>query len=377
MGKLVAVSLFSSCGGGDLGAKQAGVDIVFANDIDGDSIKTYRKYQHLFADGQIDIRHADISNIKAFPTCDLVIGCYPCQSFTMGGTRSPKADPRSRLFKEFKRCIDDTNPTFFVTENVPGLAWLGAGSHVKEQIESFRAAGRGYEVSVELLNAKDFGVPQDRRRLVMVGVRKDVGSYYWFPKPAYGPPGGKLLTWESHGDAIMDLFSESDGEYYDYPKLPFSWWYMSRNRKRKWEDPSYAIQANWRHVPLHPASPSMEMVESRLDDGWKQKWVFTGGHDHLEGHPNRPMLDAPRRLSWRECAAIQTFPSGFEPCGSVQSKYSQVGNATPPVLMRAVLNGILDGAGLLHVPYETRSASLRRAISTQYSLDIDPKPILD
>ena len=356
------MSLFSGCGGADLGAKRAGADIIFANDNRHDAVATYVKYKDLLTFGDPKIQSGDVAKIKAFPTCELVLGCYPCQSFTMGGPRSPHADPRSNLFVHFERCLAAANPRFFVTENVPGLAWLNSGRHLRAQIRSLRKAGKGYNISSELVDAKGYGVPQARERIFIVGVRKDVGLHYWFPRPKHGPPNGGLLPWASHGDAIAHLPSEASGEYYDYPKQPFSWWYMSRNRKRRWEEPSFAIQANWRHVPLHPASPTMRLVESNLKDGSKQRWEFTGEYNHLQGHPERPSLGKPRRLSWRECAAIQTFPADFEPCGSLESKYWQIGNALPPLLMEAIVRPIVDGTGLRPDPYSARAESLVRRL---------------
>lgn len=360
MNKLITVSLFSGCAGSDIGAKNAGAEIIFVNDYDADAIATYRSYLNLVAINEAEIKEGDITEIKSLPSCDLLIGCYPCQSFTMGGPRLPDNDPRSKLYEEFKRCLTISNPLFFVTENVPGLAWLNGGSYLKNQLECFCEAGKGYNISLDLVNAKEFGAPQDRKRLFIVGVRKDLDLFYWFPRPTHGLPDSGLLPYVSHGDAISMLPIDAEGEYYDYPAEPFSWWYMSRNRKRRWEEPSYTIQANCRHVPLHPASPIMHMVESNLKDGFKQCWKFKDEYDHLEGHPDRPKLEKPRRLSWRECAAIQTFPPGFEPVGSIASKYRQIGNATPPLLMEVIVRGIVNGETFQLEPFKPKNKSLTK-----------------
>ena len=346
MDRLTTISLFSGCGGSDLGAKRAGADIIFANDISRNSIATYRNYQHLLTVPGAQVIEGDVKYIKNFPHCDLLIGCYPCQSFTMGGRRSPESDKRSHLFTEFRRCLIQSNPKFFVVENVGGIAWLRQGAFLQEHIAAFRSAGKKYVVSWKLLNAKDFGVPADRKRVFLVGVRRDIGLHYLFPMKTHDDGSNSLIPWRSHGDAIESLWPASPSEYYDRADEPFQWWYMSRNRKRPWDAPSYTISANWRHVPLHPASPTMFMVASNLHDGWKQTWDFTDKYDHLEGHPERPRLENPRRLTWRECGAIQTFPQDFEPVGSPQSKYKQIGNAVPPRLMEAIVKGITDGSGL-------------------------------
>lgn len=354
MDRLTTISLFSGCGGSDLGAKMAGADIIFANDISRNAVATYRKYQHLMTVPGGELVQGDVSRVKAFPDCDLLMGCYPCQSFTMGGRRDPESDRRSLLFREFRRCLIQTNPKFFVVENVGGIAWLRQGTFLRQHIAAFESAGKGYLVSWKLLNAKDFGVPADRKRVFIVGVKKDIALYYHFLPSTHGIPGGSLEQWRSHGDAIAHLWPASSTDYYHRLDEPFPWWYLSRNRKRPWDDPSYTISANWRHVPLHPASPTMHMVKSNLSDGWKQWWEFTEEYDHVNGHFNRPRLEQPRRLTWRECAAIQTFPDNFEPVGSIQSKYKQIGNAVPPLLMEAIVRGISEGSSLRPEPPKNR-----------------------
>ena len=102
------------------------------------------------------------------------------------------------------------------------------------------------------------------------------------------------------------------------------------------------------------------MVESNLKDGFKQRWEFTKEYDHLESRPNYPTLENPRRLSWRECAAIQTFPEGFEPVGSMSSKYLQIGNATPPLLMEVIVKGLVDGTALHMEPSRPKNKSIAK-----------------
>lgn len=329
-----------------MGAKTAGADVIFANDISPNAVATYRRYQHLLALPGAEVKRGDIASIRAFPDCELLIGCYPCQSFSMGGRRDPESHKKSLLYMEFKRCLDQSNPFYFIAENVGGFAWLKKGRFLGEHLAAFETAGVGYNVNWSILNAKDYGVPADRKRVFIVGVRKDIGLRYSFPDPVYGPHGGRLPAWLSHGDAIESLGLGGDGEFYHRAKEPFSWWYLSRNRKRPWAAPSYTISGNWRHIPLHPASPVMHMVESNLSDGWKQRWEFTREFDHLEEHPNRPRLENPRRLTWRENAALQTFPKEFEPVGSLQSKYRQIGDAVPPLLMETIVRGIVNGSAL-------------------------------
>lgn len=341
-----AVSLFSGCGGLDLGAKLSGIDVVFATDIVNDAAKTLTKYMT-----GAEIVHSNIQQITSFPQCDMLIGGYPCQSFSMGGRRKPGSDERSELYLEYARALQSTNPKFFVAENVVGLKQVAGGKFLQEQIETFNGSGaHGYNISWAILNAADYGVPQKRKRLFIVGVRKDLGLKYNFPSPTHGKAKG-LLPYTSHGEVIKDLPLWPEGEFYERPdeEGTFSWYYMSRNRKAAWDAPAYTVVANWRHITLHPASPVMKLTWSDLKNGFKQRWDFSDEYEHLENNPSRAVLEKARRLSWRECARIQTFPKDFEPYGDVQSKLTQIGNAVPPELAKVVFRGITTGSALVFV----------------------------
>lgn len=342
------ISLFSGCGGMDFGAEQSGAEVIFANDIDRDACATLRRYFP-----NTEVYGGDIANVDVFPDAELVIGGYPCQSFSLGGNRNPEVDPRTKLYLHFVRCISLVKPKFFVAENVSGLKGVKDGMFFKEQIAEFER--QGYVVNSQLLNAQDYGVPQVRRRLFIVGVRKDVGLSYRFPDPTHGIRSRKfpnLLPYASHGEAIKDLPLWPKGEFYERPHDPdghMSWYYMSRNRKKPWDGPAFTVVANWRHITLHPASPVMKLTWSNLADGFKQRWDFSDEYEHLEADSSRPILREPRRLSWRECSRIQTFPKGFEPVGDTESKFQQIGNAVPPMLAEAVLTPLISGSGLIPV----------------------------
>lgn len=357
------ISLFSGCGGMDFGAQAAGAHIVFANDIGADACRTLSR---CFPDAQVV--PGDVRDITDFPSADLVIGGYPCQSFSMGGNRDPARDHRTLLYQEFARCLGIVRPRFFVAENVSGLKKLRNGQFLEEQVQAFRTIpGVGYRVSAHIVNAQDFGVPQTRKRVFLVGVRDDLGLAYRFPAPTHGDPRKSkgLLPFTSHGEAIRDLPLWPQGEFYERPHDPeghWSWYYMSRNRKADWDSPSYTIVANWRHVTLHPASSVMKLTWSNLADNWKQRWDFANEYEHLASDPTRPVLEVPRRLSWRECARIQTFPSHFEPCGDTESKFEQIGNAVPPTLALALLDPLISGRALVEpARVDTRTDRARAA----------------
>lgn len=343
------ISLFSGCGGLDIGASKAGAKIVLANDIMQNACETLRNNSP-----NTNIIEGNISEITSFPDADLVIGGYPCQSFSMGGNRKPGNDSRTLLYKEFARCLDIVEPKYFLAENVDGLRSLQKGKFLKEQVDTFTNAGRnGYRITTHRIDVKEYGVPQTRRRMLLVGVRKDLNKVFVFPEPTHGKATKKnpnLKPFTSHGEAIKDLPLWPEGEFYERPHDPeghWAWYYMSRNRKKPWDGPAFTVVANWRHITLHPAGPVMKLTWSNLEDGWKQRWDFSDDYEHLENEPTRQTLETPRRLSWRECAKIQTFPDGFEPVGSVQEKFTQIGNAFPPLAAEIIFSSLISGKGLV------------------------------
>lgn len=343
------ISLFSGAGGLDLGARDAGAEVVYANEINPDACETLRRH---VPQARVDER--DVAEVVRFPKANLVVGGYPCQSFSMGGNRDPAKDQRTFLYLHFARCLELVQPEYFVAENVSGLQKLRGGAFLEEQCRVFKKAGtRGYRLTAKVLDARDYGVPQRRKRMVIVGVRRDLDRVFFFPAPTHGPStrrSGLLVPYTSHGAVIADLPLWPKGEFYERPHDPeghMSWYYMSRNRKARWDEPSFTIVANWRHVTLHPASSVMTLTWSNLADGWKQRWDFSGEYEHIVGHPERPKLKEPRRLSWRECARIQTFPHDFEPHGDVESKFEQIGNAVPPLLAKVLVEHLLSERGLM------------------------------
>jgi DNA (cytosine-5)-methyltransferase 1 len=353
--EIKVLSLFSGCGGMDFGIEAAGGRVIFANDILADACKTLEKYFKA-----ADIRKGDIAGILKFPDADVVVGGYPCQSFSMAGNRDPKKDTRSTLYRQFLRVIELVKPKYFLAENVSGLKQLGAGSFLEEQEAAYRDAG--YTVTHHLLNAREYGIPQSRKRLFIVGVRKDLNQVFQFPTATHGKVTKKnpnLKPFTSHGEAIKGMPLWPEGEFYERPHDPeghFSWYYMSRNRKARWDEPAYTVVANWRHVTLHPASPVMKLTWSNLADGWKQRWDFSEEYEHLEANPKRPALAEARRLSWRECSRIQTFAKGFVPIGDTESKFTQIGNAVPPLLAQVIFEHLFSGKGLSTVAKKRRSA---------------------
>jgi DNA (cytosine-5)-methyltransferase 1 len=316
--KPTAVSLFSGCGGFDWGAQQAGVEIIWANDIDPHAVAAY---QSLFPN--VECVRGDVRDIKTFPQADILIGCYPCTGFSLAARRRWRdsahrdllEDDGNFLFREFLRALSQVRAKYLFVENVRGMASANDGWFLEQQLQGFRQ--QGYSVQCQLLHTGDFGLPQSRKRLFIVGVRSDHKEFtYEFPKPTHGGKG--QLPFVLLRDAISHMPAWPEGEYYD---RSFHGHYLTRNRKRAWGELSYTIVANAHHVPLHPMGEPMKYVK-------KDTWA-------LQGEINR-------RLSWRECAVIQGLPTKFAPSGELMDKYRIVGNAVPPAFGRALLESVVQ-----------------------------------
>jgi DNA (cytosine-5)-methyltransferase 1 len=314
---LTAISLFSGCGGFDWGVAQAGVEIVWANDIDEHAAAAYQAILP-----NVTFVLDDVKNIPVFPSADLLIGCYPCTGLSLAArrrwrqnaTRDLDEAEGNFLYWSFLRALKQVMPKYFFVENVIGMMTASNGWFFDEQIRRFAAAG--YRVSYEILNAGDFGVGQSRRRVFIVGVRKDIRDFsYTFPLATHGP--GRL-RYNVLRDVLGTMHQHEDDSYYDGP---FHGHYLTRNRKRSWDQLSYTIVANGHHVPLHPGGSPMKFVEK---DTWK-----------LQGRVNR-------RLSWRECAAVQGLPDRAVPSGGLFDKYRVIGNAVPPTFGERLIRPIMQ-----------------------------------
>ena len=295
-------SLFSGAGGMDIGFRDAGFDVVWANDIDKDACETHRRW----SSSEVVCSDVALLDPARMPKTDVITGGFPCQGFSLAGPRKVD-DSRNILYKHFIRCVDHHKPLAFVAENVKGILTLGDGQVMRCIQDEF--ADKGYDVVYEPLNASDYCVPQDRHRVIIVGVRRDLGVSFSFPTPY-----AEVMTMH---ETIGHLPSPDES---DVCMQPYSSRYMSRNRRRGWDEPSFTIPAMAKQAPLHPSSPPMSYVE-------KDKWRFGDG--------------VTRRLSWIESALIQTFPDGMYFCGDLTSKYKQIGNAVPPRLAKIVAMGML------------------------------------
>ena len=291
MKRFTAVSLFCGAGGLDMGFERAGFDTVWANDFDKDACQTHRLWSHA------TVVQGDIGKIKSeeIPDVDILLGGFPCQGFSLSGPRRLD-DSRNKLYQQYVRIVRDKHPLAFVWENVKGLLTMDKGAIFKAILEDF--SKQGYIVFYKLVNAKDYGVPQDRERVILCGFRKDLGvKEFVFPEPMK-----QVITL---GEVIGNEKEPVAGMVC---QEPYSSRYMSRNRKRSWDAVSFTIPAMAKQVPLWPGSPDMVKVGKDL-------WKFGKGNT--------------RRFSWKEVALIQTFPSDMQFVGNLNSVYRQIGNAVP------------------------------------------------
>lgn len=306
-----AVSLFSGCGGSDAGVAAAGFNVIMANDK-----LPYARDVYLANHNDTEYVLNDVKNVVNFPASELLVGCYPCQGFSQGGVRDPSRKINT-LYLEFARALNQIKPKAFIVENVSGMVRLNFRHLLEDQFRVFTEAG--YRVKAQVLNAADFGVAQERRRIFIVGIRTDLDIEYQFPVATHGE--GREHPYVTIQDAIGDLPAWPEGEFYDEK---FHWYYLSRNRRRDWGSISKTIVANSRHIPLHPISP--ELIKLGTDE-----WRFATD------------LRA-RRFSYREAARIQGFSHAFNfpdtAAGSLAMRYTVVGNAVPPPLFEAVATAL-------------------------------------
>lgn len=310
------ISLFSGAGGLDLGLIQAGNNVIWANDIDKNAVETYKKNigDHILLE---DIKNVDIDSI---PAGDVVVGGFPCQGFSQANRFRMLDDERNALYKFFYRVIKIKQPMFFLAENVKGILTLGKGEAIKQIIADFEKAG--YRTELHLVNMANYGVPETRQRVIIVGQRIDLGDemLFHFPEPTHSKDGKDgLAKWVSIKEAI-DHFPDPD-EPNDTLNHEYS--------KYKVEYRDYTA-----HRQTNPDLPSPTIL-ARGNGG--------GGVCAI------PHYNGKRRLTVRESAAVQTFPDDFAFVGVRGSCYRQIGNAVPVLfakklgeeLMRIERNGLM------------------------------------
>lgn len=284
------ISLFSGAGGLDLGLIHAGHHIVWANDIDRNAVATYR----LNVDPNIVLADIRDININEIPYGDVVVGGFPCQGFSMANMHRNVNDERNLLYEFFYHTIQIKQPSFFIAENVKGILSLGGGTIMQNIISDFNEAG--YRVEYRLVNMADYGVPQHRERVIIVGQRNDIGDnmLFRFPEPTHNRD-----TWISIKDALDNLPPAGD---------------LTRDPNNYGSNYRIVVKNFTAHRVTNSDCPSPTILARGNGKG---------------GVCAIPHYNGERRLTIRESAVIQTFPLDFIFIGNMGSCYRQIGNAVP------------------------------------------------
>lgn len=317
-------ALFAGAGGLDLGFKQAGFKVVWANEYDKD---IWASYERNFPRTKLDKRSITEIEPDDVPDIEGLIGGPPCQSWSEAGAARGIEDHRGQLFWEYMKILKAKRPLFFLAENVSGILFNRHSEAFRRILSGFTELG--YNVSYGLLNANDYGVPQDRERVIIVGYRVETMKFFVPPnedevKPTIRTAIEDLV--KSVVPALPNNYSNPKTKFsnHEYMVGGFSSMFLSRNRVRKWDQPSFTIQAGGRHAPLHPQAPTMKKIS-------KDHWEFDSEYEGLY-----------RRLSVRECARIQTFPDEYEFIyNRVSDGYKMIGNAVPVEFARRLAQQIM------------------------------------
>lgn len=335
------IDLFCGCGGLSKGFEDAGFETKIAIDMWEDAVKTYNHNQGKEIAVCEDVHNWDDAFLEKLVADGDVVGIVggpPCQGYSTVGTRDVN-DPRNHLYKEYCRIVEKIKPEFFVIENVKGLTTLSGGAFRDDIISRFSALG--YTVKYQILNAADYGVPQNRYRVFFVGMKKDG---FVFPEPL----GEKVTTRDAIGDLPVLTGVEKITEYVMDPTTDFA---------KKMRGKSKVLL---NHEGTNHSQQTIDIIGMIKDGGkisdlpreyWEvrkynkafERMSSTGQSNTVDtGHRNYFHYEQNRIPSVRENARLQSFPDDFEVLGSKTSQYKQIGNAVPPMLAYAVAKAIKD-----------------------------------
>lgn len=288
------VSLFSGAGGLDLGLIQAGNQVIWANDIDPNAVETYRRNigQHITC---ANIKDIDLTRL---PRADVVVGGFPCQGFSMANLRRSVDDDRNQLYKAFYSTIKELQPKFFIAENVKGILSLGKGVVIRQILADFEQAG--YVTELHLVNMADYGVPQTRQRVLIIGQHKNISETFLFRFPQ-----------KTNGEKDQD-----------HP------WVSIRQAIGHFPDPD-APNTVINHVYSRYKVEFRNFTGHRQTNPDKPSPTILARGNGKGGVCAIPHYNGVRRLTIRESASVQTFPEDFEFFGTMNSCYRQIGNAVP------------------------------------------------
>ncbi len=315
------ISLFSGCGGLDLGFEKAGFEIPVANEYDPTIFETFKANHpktHLIEGDVRQVTRDDIAPFLIGKEVDGIIGGPPCQSWSEAGALRGIEDARGQLFFDYIRILKEFQPKFFLAENVSGMLANRHDAAVKNILQLFSEAG--YNVSLTLVNAKDYGVAEERKRVFYIGFRNDLNINFIFPEGSTKDDDKKLtlrdVIWDLQETAVPAAPKNkhnpdaiNNNEYFTGAYSPI---FMSRNRVKAWDEQAFTVQASGRQCQLHPQAP--KMIRYGLND-----CRFVEGKENLY-----------RRMTIREVARVQGFPDDFKFLyADTNNAYKMIGNAVP------------------------------------------------
>ena len=331
------IDLFCGIGGLSLGFEQAGFEVVSAIDMWDDAIKTFnhnRKEKVAKTISVEEYNDVELPAIVASNRITGIIGGPPCQGFSTVGRRDID-DARNKLYLEFYKAVKIAHPDFFVIENVKGMLTLNKGAFVRDIIERFGPDGLGYSISYKLLNAADYGIPQNRFRVFYVGIK---GKEFVFPEPY----GYRL----SAKDGISDLLGSDNTHYGSEPQNDFQREMRGDQKHPINQDYTEHSEQTVRIISMIPDGGNIKSLPPEYWQVRKYNKAFERMSSERPsntidtGHRNYFHYAEPRIPTVRESARIQSFPDSFEILGTRGSQYKQVGNAVPPVLARIIAEEI-------------------------------------
>lgn len=321
------LSLFSGCGGLDLGFEQTGdYKTVWANDFKHEACVTFRNhFGDVIVEG--DVEKIDPYTDSSVPDCDLILGGFPCQDFSIIWKQPGLNGERGNLYKSFLRFVDAKKPKAFVAENVKGILTANKKKAIKQIIEDFQSIEPGYVVIPHLYNFADYGVPEFRERVLIVGIRVDTGFSFVHPKPTHGEGEG-LKPYVTVGEAFKGV-----------EEVPYNNEHLNVQEKTKKIISLIPEGGNFTSIPKdspYYVKGMISHVYRRIHRGEPSKTIIAAGGGGTWGYhypENRPLTN-------RERARIQAFPDDFVFFGNTTEVRRQIGNAVPPVGVHALAESL-------------------------------------
>lgn len=331
------IDLFCGIGGLSLGFEDAGFEVISAIDLWDDAIKTYNHNRNKKVAQTVTVEAFNEDILPGIVTDNHItgiIGGPPCQGFSTVGRRNID-DVRNQLYLEFYKAVKIAKPDFFLIENVKGMLTLNKGAFVKDIIKRFGPEGLGYNITYKLLNAADYGIPQNRYRVFYVGIK---GKDFVFPEP---------FTYHlSAKDGISDLLGADNTHYGSSPQNEFQRQMRGDQKHPLNQDYTDHSEQTVRIISMIPDGGNIKSLPPEFWQVRKYNKAFERMSSERPsntidtGHRNYFHYAEPRIPTVRESARIQSFPDNFEIIGTRGSQYKQVGNAVPPLLARVIAEEI-------------------------------------